>query len=83
MISVRTFLRLLKREYKKSNGLYPLLYADVKLQTKVKDTDGNIGIIKGLDADIHNVEVEYLNGGMGLYCLDIDCDKYDPLYICI
>ena len=58
--------------------------AKVKFEpNSIKDTDGNIGIIKGLDADIHNVEVEYLNGGMGLYCLDKDCDKYDPLYICI
>ena len=32
-------------------------------------------------SDIHNVDVKYLNGGRGLYCLDKKDKEYDPLYI--
>jgi len=34
------------------------------------------GTVKKMD-DIHNVFVEYENGGSGLYCLDSNCDEYD------
>jgi len=28
--------------------------------------------------DIHNVLVEYEDGGSGLYCLDKKCEEFDP-----
>jgi len=29
------------------------------------------------DSDIHNIIVEYDNGGRGLYCLDKNCLEFD------
>jgi hypothetical protein len=28
--------------------------------------------------DIHNILVEYEDGGSGLYCLDKKCEEFDP-----
>lgn len=60
---------------------------------KVVDEDGNIGVIKYFDANLHNVLVEYDGGGSGFHCLNKDCKEehcvngikgdismYDPLY---
>ena len=35
------------------------------------------GIVKNV-SDIHNVFVEYEDGGSGLYCLDYNCKEFDP-----
>lgn len=45
---------------------------------RVKDYDGIIGIITEC-LDLHNIEVDYDNGGKGLYCIDPDCPEYDGL----
>lgn len=60
---------------------------------KVIDNDGNIGMIKEYDENLHNVLVEYDGGGSGFHCLNKGCrepievkgckvenDQYDPLY---
>lgn len=62
-------------------------FDDVYVGMRVVDVDGYIGVVMNCD-DIHNVHVEYDDGGSGLYCLDEDCDKcsgdnaryYDPLF---
>lgn len=58
-----------------------LQFSGVKSSLKVIDNKGNIGLISESDHDIHNIEVDYLQGGAGLYCIDTSCDQYDPLYI--
>lgn len=58
-----------------------LSYSEIKPNMMVKDNKGNVGKVTDTEHDIHNVEVDYLQGGAGLYCLDDNCDKYDPLYI--
>lgn len=72
-----------KQQNNTANDLCILLYADVKSEMLVQDTEGNIGKITNTEHDLHNVEVDYLQGGCGLYCLDESCDEYDPLYICV
>ena len=57
----------------------PLNYSDLSIDMKVCDDDGNIGTIKECKY-LHNELVEYLDGGTGLYCLDLTCSGYDPLY---
>lgn len=60
---------------------------------KVIDEDGNIGVIKYFDSNLHNVLVEYDGGGSGFHCLNKGCKEencvkgikgdismYDPLY---
>lgn len=44
----------------------------------VMDNDGNTGMV--IEAgDIHNILVQFDNGGSGLYCMVESCDHYDPL----
>lgn len=57
-----------------------LKYEDVEVGIRVIDRDDNIGIIKDC-FDVHNIIVEYVIGGSGLYCLDPKCDTYDPLFL--
>jgi len=59
-----------------------LEFSELKNGMSVKDTNGNIGIIKKCE-DLHNIIIKYKNtGGWGFYCLDpLDEDYYDPLYI--
>lgn len=52
----------------------------IKVGDRVIDLCGKIGKVINLD-DIHNVQVEYGNGNIGLYCLDHTCDNFDPLYM--
>jgi len=47
---------------------------------KAKDSDG-LTVVIVRKHNIHNVEVEYLHGGTGLFCLDRICEEYDPLYV--
>jgi hypothetical protein len=58
-----------------------LEFSELKNGMNVKDTTGNIGIIKKCN-DLHNIIVKYKNnGGWGFYCLDpMDKNEYDPLY---
>ena len=61
---------------------------------RVQDGEGNVGTVKECE-DIHNVFVEYDNGGSGFHCLVEGCTDtttindeqfeiphYDPLYYC-
>lgn len=67
-------------------------YSDLYIGMMVADDEGNIGVVKN-HKDIHNIVVEYNNGGSGLHCLVKDCcdtktingekieiPLYDPLY---
>ena len=67
--------------------------SNIKGGEKVIDNEGNIGTIKHYDEELHNVFVEYDNGGSGLHCLNEGCkephevnghkfeiEQYDPLY---
>ena len=60
-----------------------LEFSELKLEMKVRDDNGNIGIIKKFK-DINNVVVKFEKtggGGYGFYCLDENDKKYyDPLY---
>ncbi len=60
---------------------------------KVIDDEGNVGTIIHYDEALHNVFVEYDNGGSGFHCLNEGCtepmemdwykfenEQYDPLY---
>lgn len=59
----------------------PIPYSDIRVGMLVKDFDEELGIGMVIKCDdIHNVFVEYLNGGSGLCCLDEKCADYDPLY---
>lgn len=63
----------------------PLTRESIKIGIHVIDSHGNKGIVKTAD-DIHNIFVEYYNGGSGLYCIDPDClhlnnhEIFDPLF---
>lgn len=57
-----------------------LLFEHIEVGMKVIDANDTIGVVKEC-FDIHNVLVDYLNGGSGLYCLDSECESYDPLYL--
>ena len=53
---------------------------------RVVDSEQNTGTIMNID-DKHNVEVQFDNGGAGLWCFVDDCEEYkkdskDPLYYC-
>lgn len=74
------------------NDLKLLDYKDIVVGMRVKNNERITGIIKECD-NIHNIFVEYDNGGSGLYCLVKDCIEttiineqvieiphYDPLY---
>ena len=69
-------------------------YNNLVIGMHVQDNDGDTGIIKECK-DIHNVLVEYDNGGSGLHCLVEECietttingqlveiSQYSPLYYC-
>jgi len=58
-----------------------MLYNKLKIKDYVYDPGLNVyGIVKEID-DIHNVFIEYEDGGSGLYCLDPSCDEFDPIEI--
>ena len=50
----------------------PVSHSNLTVGMRVKDREGNIGTVKECD-DIHNVFVEYDNGGSGLHCLVEGC----------
>lgn len=56
-----------------------LLISDVYVGLKVIDNDDFTGLVTSC-SDIHNVYVDYGDGGSGLYCLDKNCENYDPLF---
>ena len=51
-----------------------------KLGGRVKDKDGDIGIVVAND-DHHNIEVEFSGGGDGFYCIVEGCKDYEKLFI--
>ena len=56
-------------------------FSDIYIGMVVKDLDEDFGIgVVEKYYDKHNVFVKFKNGGSGLYCLDEDCEDYDPLY---
>ena len=57
-----------------------LLFENIEVGMKVIDTNDAIGVVKEC-FDVHNIQVDYLNGGSGFYCLDFQCEFYDPLYL--
>jgi len=49
----------------------------MKISDYVYDSELDIyGVVKEIK-DIHNIIIEYEEGGSGLYCLDPSCDEYD------
>ncbi len=54
-----------------------LIPEDIVIGTRVVDTSGDTGEIKNV-ISIHNVYIEYDNGGSGLYCLDDTCKDRKP-----
>ena len=56
-----------------------LKYEDIQVNMKVVDDSNNIGVIKSV-FDIHNIEIEYDNGGVGIVCLDKECNMYEKIY---
>ena len=75
-------------------AIHVVSHSNMFVGMRVKDNEGNVGSI--IDCkDIHNVYVEYDNGGSGFHCLvegcvekttiddmEIDIPHYDPLYYC-
>lgn len=59
-----------------------LEFRDIKYGRQVIDSEGHLGKISEID-EIHNVIVEFSDGGSGIYCLDKTCLEYDPLYISV
>ena len=59
----------------------PLLFNEVSIGLRIKDSDGDIGIIRKCD-DICNilVELESGNGGYTFYCLDPSSKRYENIY---
>ena len=60
-------------------------FCDIKKGLCCIDKDGDVGIIQKCD-DIHNIYVifnydkDISKYSSGLYCLDINCEDYEPLY---
>jgi hypothetical protein len=55
-----------------------MLYNKLRVGDNVYDPDMDAyGIVKQIP-DIHNIFVEYDDGGSGLYCLDPKCEDFDP-----
>lgn len=52
-----------------------LKFEDLAVGMKIKDTDGDIGVVKEC-SDPHNVFIEYDGGGSALLCLDENCHEY-------
>jgi hypothetical protein len=60
-----------------------LQFSEIQKGMRVKDSHGNIGIVKK-HKDIHSILVKFEKlggGGYGFYCLDSKDERfYDPLY---
>jgi len=83
-----------KEPLKPQLHLHIVSHSNLVIGMKVQDGEGNVGTVKECE-DIHNVFVEYDNGGSGLHCLVEGCIEtttingqlvemphYDPLYYC-
>jgi hypothetical protein len=44
-----------------------------------KDNTGYIWVVYNI-IDIHNIHVKFIIGSNALFCLDENCEEYDPLY---
>ena len=58
----------LQEPQKQALNIPVVSHSNLTVGMRVKDREGNIGTVKECD-DIHNVFVEYDNGGSGLHCL--------------
>ena len=61
-------------------------HSNLRLGAKVVDREQNTGVITSIE-DKHNVEVQFVNGGAGIWCFVEDCYEYikdskDVLYYC-
>lgn len=61
-------------------------YSNLILGARVVDSEQNTGTIISIE-DMHNIEVEFDNGGKGLWCFAEGCeecikDSKDLLYYC-
>lgn len=55
-----------------------MLYKELEIGDYVYDPFMNAyGLVKVVE-DIHNILVEYDDGGGGLYCMDPTCEEFDP-----
>ena len=54
-------------------------FEDLKIGLYVIDEKGFIGVVTEIN-DRHNVHVNLDNGGSGIYCMEPECEYYDPLY---
>ena len=84
--------KLLKNKNYMKDKFKRINYKDIIVNMKVKNKEGITGVVKKCE-DIHNIFVEYDNGGSGLYCLVKKCtetiikndeeiviNQYEPLY---
>jgi hypothetical protein len=79
----------MKNKEKKDKQSEIVSHSDLVIGMRITDNDGNVGIVKDCD-DLHNVFVEYDNGGSGFHCLIEECiettsklvdiPQYDHLY---
>jgi hypothetical protein len=51
---------------------------EFKIGDKVKDEEGHIGTVIECD-DIHNIFVQFDDGGSGLFCIDRTCKEFSHL----
>ncbi len=79
-----------KNLYKKQTeqcNLHIVTYSNLKLGKNVVDAEQNKGTIVNID-DLHNVEIDFENGGRMLGCFVEDCEEYKtdlkeiPIYYC-
>ena len=73
------FLNILDTKMTKTRKI---TFEELKVGIQVQDSDSIKGIVSDIK-DIHNVYVLYGKGGVsgsGLYCLDKNCNDYDPLF---
>ena len=57
--------------------MQPLKFEELKVGMIIEDLWCERGKIRECD-DIHNIIVDFENGGVSIYCFDNDCDDRDP-----
>ena len=68
-------------------NLHIVTHSNLKLGMNVVDEEQNKGTIVNID-DLHNVEVDFQNGGRMLGCFVKDCEEYKtdlkeiPIFYC-
>lgn len=85
---------MIEEQQKNQLHLHIVSHSNLVNGMRVHNAEGDVGTVKECE-DIHNVFVEYDNGGSGLHCLVEGCIEtttingqlveiphYDPLYYC-